>query len=69
MERRQPIQATGKVVELSSSGFYWVELPNGYRARGYSGKGIKADVATDDLVRVEFSAYDMSQARIIETLD
>ncbi len=68
MNPRRPIQGIGTVEKLMPNGLFEVEMPNGYRVRAHLDRSLRAEnakLAAGDRVRLEFSAYDMKQARIL----
>ncbi len=58
----------GTVMEALPNGTYWVELSNGHRLRGYvAGKRklMSRRLLAGEVVRLELSPYDLSEARIL----
>ena len=65
---RPPIQGPGLVIEVLSAGLFRVRMPNGYEVYSpldRSVEGELTDVREGDQVLMEFSPYNMMQARIM----
>lgn len=67
---RTPIQGVGEVLEILENGVHHLRMPNGYEVGGYLDPLLKMDPAGPEIaagvrVLVEFSAYDMTQAKIL----
>lgn len=68
MDKEDPIEVEGNVVESLRNGMFRVELENGKVILGYlSGKirRYRIRVLKGDLVRVELSPYDLNKGRIV----
>ncbi|MEO0448616.1 MAG: hypothetical protein AAF191_21335 [Verrucomicrobiota bacterium] len=69
---RLPISGVGTVIKLpvaDEPGFYWAQMPNCYVTRAYWPKTeTQLSLSEGSKVRLQFSAYDMSQAQIISTI-
>jgi len=68
---RPPIRGQGLVIAVLSQGLYRVRMPNGYEVYAPLDREVEeelADVQQDEAVIMEFSPYNMMQARIVERL-
>ena len=72
--QRRPIQGWGRVVESLSPGRYQVRMANGYVTGAHLDRALRAttplpSLVPGDEVLVEFSPYEMTQARIVRFRD
>ncbi len=65
---RNPIRTTGTLLEVEPNGLHLVEIKNGYRVRAHLDRHFEptpVPLAAGSRLVLEFSPYDMSQARVI----
>jgi translation initiation factor IF-1 len=68
MAREDAFEVEGAIVEVLANKTYRVELANGHRVLGFVTGKARLSAARFDLgqkVRLELSAYDLSEGRII----
>ncbi|MCL2548518.1 MAG: translation initiation factor IF-1 [Symbiobacteriaceae bacterium] len=67
MEKEEPIEIEGTVIEPLPNAMFRVELENGHRILAYVSGKLKLNfirILTGDRVRLELSPYDLSKGRI-----
>ncbi|MFT5467117.1 MAG: translation initiation factor IF-1 [Verrucomicrobiales bacterium] len=66
---RPPIQGVGELFAIHENGLHSVRMANGYEVNAILERSLKSnpdvDLAPGDQVLVEFSPYNMTQARIL----
>jgi translation initiation factor IF-1 len=68
MQKEEPIEVEGTIIEALPSATFKVELENGHRILAYiSGKMRKhyIRILPGDRVKVELSPYDLSRGRVV----
>lgn len=68
MQKEEPIEVEGTIIEALPSATFRVELENGHRILAYiSGKMRKhyIRILPGDRVKVELSPYDLSRGRVV----
>jgi len=67
IEKEEPIEIEGTVIEPLPNAMFRVELENGHRILAYVSGKLKLNfirILTGDRVRLELSPYDLSKGRI-----
>lgn len=65
---RPPIQGVGEVIDVHENGLITVRMANGYEVDAHLDKTLKragAEFCAGQQLQLEFSAYDMAQARVL----